>query len=218
MSDKKTQHVRDPDHGLVVFGGGNDPHQNETDHIAWRLLNVRSCRRRSKHECRRYCSQSDQAESWKIGRLDPAAEGGLPSGPMRGSFRAAFYLSLLRPLFLRACLWVEDALAEGRIEIEEKLGGYGVPYSIFKLKEPGSDPDNLGNLPAADARARLEKMAGVSDIVLELAAATVYLKEEGYGERAIKELRIRKPLKATKELIEKATDLLDDLGLPVASD
>ena len=73
-------------------------------------------------------------------------------------------------------------------------------------------------MPAADARARLEKMAGVSDIVLELAAATVYLKEEGYGERAIKELRIRKPLKATNELIEKATDLLDDLGLQVASD
>ena len=112
----------------------------------------------------------------------------------------------------------EDALAEGRIEIEEKLGGYGVSYSIFKLKEPCSDPDNLGSLPAADARARLEKMAGVSDIVLELAAATVYLKEEGYGERAIKELRIRKPLKATDKLIKKATDLLSDLELSVASD
>ena len=112
----------------------------------------------------------------------------------------------------------EDARAEGRIEIEEALGGYAVPYSIFKLKEPGSDPDNLGDLPAADASARLEKMKKVSDIVLELAAATVYLKEEGYGEQTTKELRIRKPLKATNELIEKATDLLHDLGLPVASD
>ena len=45
MSDKKTQRVRDPVHGLVVFGGGNDPHQNETDHIAWRLLNTREFQR-----------------------------------------------------------------------------------------------------------------------------------------------------------------------------
>ena len=112
----------------------------------------------------------------------------------------------------------EDARAEGRIEIEEALGGYGVPYSIFKLKDCGRDPDNLGGLPAADASARLEKMKKVSDIVLELAAATVYLKEEGYGERAIKELRIRKPLKATDKLIKKATDLLSDLELSVASD
>lgn len=112
----------------------------------------------------------------------------------------------------------EDALAEGRIEIEEKLGRYGVPYSIFKLKEPCSDPDNLGNLPAADARARLEKMAGVSEIVLELAATIIYLKEEGYGEPPIKELKTRKPLKATDKLIKKATDLLSDLQLSVASD
>ncbi len=45
MSDKETQRVRDPVHGLVVFGGGNDAHQNETDHIAWRLLNTREFQR-----------------------------------------------------------------------------------------------------------------------------------------------------------------------------
>ena len=112
----------------------------------------------------------------------------------------------------------EDARAEGRIEIEEALGGYGVPYSIFKLKDCGRMQTTWGGLPAADASARLEKMKKVSDIVLELAAATVYLKEEGYGERAIKELRIRKPLKATDKLIKKATDLLSDLELSVASD
>ena len=45
MSDKKTQRIRDPVHGLVVFGGGNDAHQNETDQIAWRLLNTREFQR-----------------------------------------------------------------------------------------------------------------------------------------------------------------------------
>ena len=45
MSDKKPQRIRDPVHGLVVFGVGNDPHQNETDRIAWRLFNTREFQR-----------------------------------------------------------------------------------------------------------------------------------------------------------------------------
>ena len=45
MSDKETQRVRDPVHGLVVFGGGNDRHQNETDRIAWWLINTREFQR-----------------------------------------------------------------------------------------------------------------------------------------------------------------------------
>ena len=107
----------------------------------------------------------------------------------------------------------EDARAEGRIEIAEEPGRYGVPYSIFKLRESGGDPDDLGDMSAAAARARMSKMARVSDIVLELAATIVYLKKD-YRERTIEELKIRKPLKATDPLIKKAADLLDDLGLP----
>ena len=106
-----------------------------------------------------------------------------------------------------------DAQAEDRIEIEEKLGRYDVPYSIFKLKESGDTPDNLGNLSAADARERLLKMAAASDIVLELAATIVHLRKEGYAEQTIEELKILKPLKATDGLIEKAKALLYDLGL-----
>ena len=45
MSGKETQRIRDPVHGLIVFGGGNDAHQNETDRIAWRLLNTREFQR-----------------------------------------------------------------------------------------------------------------------------------------------------------------------------
>ena len=45
MSNKNSQRIRDPVHGLVVFGGGNDAHQIETDHIAWRLLNTREFQR-----------------------------------------------------------------------------------------------------------------------------------------------------------------------------
>ena len=106
----------------------------------------------------------------------------------------------------------EDAHAEGRIEIEEELGRYGVPYSIFKVRESSGALEDLGSLSASSVRAQLKKMASVSDIVLELAATIEYLREEGYGEATMEELRIRKPLKATEQLIKKATDLLMDLG------
>ena len=105
-----------------------------------------------------------------------------------------------------------DAYAEGRIEITEESGRYGVLYSIFRRKELG-DPDNLGELAATDARERLQKMAKASDIVLELAAAIIYLKEVGYAEQTIKELKMRKPLKTTERRIEKAKTLLCALGL-----
>lgn len=40
MIDSKTWRIRDPVHGLIVFGDANDKEQNETDEIAWRLLNA----------------------------------------------------------------------------------------------------------------------------------------------------------------------------------
>ena len=40
MNDRETWRIRDPVHGLIVFGDGNDKAQNETDRIAWRLLNT----------------------------------------------------------------------------------------------------------------------------------------------------------------------------------
>ena len=39
-NNRRTQRIRDPVHGLIVFGGGTEPHRNETDLIAWRLLNT----------------------------------------------------------------------------------------------------------------------------------------------------------------------------------
>ena len=107
----------------------------------------------------------------------------------------------------------EDAEAEGQIEIEEKLGRYDISYLSFKQKEYVDDPDSLGELSAADARERLQKMAEASDTILELAAAIVYLTREGYAERPIEELKMRKPLKATDGRIDKARVLLRDLGL-----
>ncbi len=110
-----------------------------------------------------------------------------------------------------------DAQAEDRIEIKQKLGRYDVSYLSFKKKATDAYPDNLGELSAADARERLQKMADASDVVLELAATIVFLKENGYGDRPIEELKMRKPLKAAGGRIERARDLLYDLGLKEAA-
>ena len=40
MNSRETWRIRDSVHGLIVFGGGNDEEQNETDRIAWRLLDT----------------------------------------------------------------------------------------------------------------------------------------------------------------------------------
>lgn len=44
MSEAQKQRIRDPVHGLIVFGG-KDKHRSETDRIAWMLLNTREFQR-----------------------------------------------------------------------------------------------------------------------------------------------------------------------------
>jgi len=39
-NNKRTERIRDSVHGLIVFGGNGNPHQDETDKIAWDLLNT----------------------------------------------------------------------------------------------------------------------------------------------------------------------------------
>ena len=40
-----TQRIRDPVHGLILFGRNGDRRRDETDAIAWRLLNAREFQR-----------------------------------------------------------------------------------------------------------------------------------------------------------------------------
>jgi len=116
---------------------------------------------------------------------------------------------------------VNDARAEGWVDIEERTGRHGVPYAIFR-SVAGSDsdpPDCLGELPADQARDLLRRMKPVSDVVLELAATIVFLRDQwryfgkDKGRSPIEETKARKSLKATDERIEKALVLLRDLGL-----
>lgn len=113
-----------------------------------------------------------------------------------------------------------DARAEGRIEIEERPGRNGILYAIFHLKGGAKPPDRLGELSAVEVRPLLEKMTDVSDIVLELAATIVFLREDARyrdGDRAVEETKARKPFKAVGKRIDKAIALIAALGLEAES-
>ena len=114
---------------------------------------------------------------------------------------------------------LSDALAKKRMDVKEETGRYGVRYAKFTLKEnPSLDSAELRGLTDDIARRFIDRMKGASDVVLELAATIVFLRDEWdyYGKEKIDEIqetKSRKPLKATDNNIEKAIALLKDLCL-----
>lgn len=119
------------------------------------------------------------------------------------------------PYSLELAAGWENARADARISVEEEKTRHGTPYWVSSRCEEDEEPGFVDGLSPDDASWRLEKMAGDSDLVLELAAAFVFLREEGhYGAQTIEELKIRKPLTTRAHCyVTKARDLLTDLGL-----
>ena len=104
-----------------------------------------------------------------------------------------------------------DAHEERRIEIEERPGRHGVRYAIFTTSERAG---GVGALSRRDALGFVEKMVPCTDVIIELAATIIFLRDEtAYGEKAVAETKTRKSLKATAERIERAQSLLRELGL-----
>jgi uncharacterized protein YwgA len=104
----------------------------------------------------------------------------------------------------------DDAASLWYLEVEERPGFHSVPYTVFKVRPemPIIDDEKDGM-----RRSALAKMETYSALVLELAATAVYLKRNGFEQNCWNELRQRKPSKANPELISKAKDLVQRLGL-----
>ncbi|UYN94556.1 MAG: hypothetical protein KIT25_21390 [Enhydrobacter sp.] len=94
---------------------------------------------------------------------------------------------------------------------ERRSGARDVTYVVYSSKE--KQPKALGNLSQDRAKAALTSMASVSDVVLELAATMVFLRNNGYEKDFVDEVRERKPLKATEDRLRRAQDLIKELGL-----
>jgi uncharacterized protein YwgA len=103
----------------------------------------------------------------------------------------------------------DDAEFDGRLQMIERSGFREMPYTVFMTNEPA--PERLGNLSASKVRDLLAAMRRPSDIVLELAATIVYLRDRGAD--PVSEVKILKPHKATDQRIHQAQELIRQLGL-----
>lgn len=115
------------------------------------------------------------------------------------------------PFSTEVAIAADDAHDSGLLSLEEKPGHHSVPYVVFK------DTGSLQREHGIDLEARQKEVLGVTEkysaVVLELAATAHYLKTNGFGEDCWNELEKRKSLKATKPRLQKAKQLLIELGL-----
>ena len=135
-----------------------------------------------------------------------------------GNFGLWFTYHRYGPYCFELAGGLNDARAEGRIEVEERIGRHGVAYAIFRSTDSSKPLGQLGDLDSGRAIQLLELMKDISDIVLELAATIVFLRDEWdyYGKDrtdSVHETRKRKPLKATDGRISEAQQLLHELDL-----
>lgn len=104
-----------------------------------------------------------------------------------------------------------EAIEERRIEVDERTGQRYNRYRVFRTGERAG-----GALAADEARRIVGKLKRTTDLVLEIAATIVFLRDRGgYKEmkQAIAETRARKAQKVTEDRMERALALLRDLGL-----
>ena len=106
---------------------------------------------------------------------------------------------------------IDDAVDAGRLDVDKKYGYHEVPYAIYCTEEDA--PEELGELPASKVREILQVLSRHSALELEVASTSHYLREAGYGDAAIEEIKVRKPLKASGKRLERSLQLLHDLGL-----
>ena len=113
---------------------------------------------------------------------------------------------------------VADAEAFGLVD--EKFGRRqvdGARYSIFKLTAAGFEsPATIDRLNEAALGRCLQTFAGATVTVLELAATANWLAEEEDREEWQEALRRRKGPKVGGGRLDRALDLLRDVGLPPA--
>ncbi|SCX35015.1 hypothetical protein [Agrobacterium rosae] len=101
--------------------------------------------------------------------------------------------------------------------LDEKIAEtqFGASYSIFELapSKDGTQVDFVGEIPIESAKQYVKAMKSRTSVAIELAATIHWLKHEEKVDDWKKELKKRKPAKASQENMSEALRLLDELGL-----
>jgi uncharacterized protein YwgA len=151
-------------------------------------------------------------------------------GQIIGRIRMQKVVYLLEQLGLDGGFWfsyhhygpyseeLSDVL-DGLVKREKTVEEEQVPtengfYSIYRLRSsPTQVRASLGRLPWDRAKAAIQTMAAETSVVIELAATIYWLRMREKVADWKKELKIRKPSKASDPDIEKALALLGRLDL-----
>jgi uncharacterized protein YwgA len=114
---------------------------------------------------------------------------------------------------------VDDSVFLNEITEQVKRRVDGVPYSVFRLPERDTDKPTrmVGGLSTDQAAGAIKAMQGQDTTVLELASTIHWLTSVEGLKNWHKELVRRKGVKASESRIEKAVELLSQLGLPITS-
>lgn len=115
------------------------------------------------------------------------------------------------PFSTEVAIATDEAVAADRLLSDEKPGFHEVPYTLYTTAE--DSPEVLGNLTAKKATNKLKIMETYSALELEVASTIIYLRDIGYGDDAVEETKLRKPVKATDERVDRAWRLIHDLDL-----
>lgn len=95
----------------------------------------------------------------------------------------------------------------------ETAQSHGGKFSVFTTEAAFPSGDSVGSIDQPHLAELLRKMTSTSSVVIELAATIHWLKNAEKIELWEPTLKSRKPTKTTASNIEKATALLDELGL-----
>jgi len=108
--------------------------------------------------------------------------------------------------------WFADAFGLVR-ERRERRKSDGALYSVFELAEKGEEVPDLPE----EFRALANTLSKENSVILELAATAHWLSEVERVKDWKKEITLRKTWKVEEGRLEKALELLKELGLPPAA-
>lgn len=107
-----------------------------------------------------------------------------------------------------------QCLFSSELDEVSEITSFGTKFSVYKLKDPTvPHQKSCGDLEFGKAHSLIKKMKSTTSVVIELAATIHWLKEKEKVNDWKAELIKRKASKATTESIQKAEELLIDVGL-----
>lgn len=129
---------------------------------------------------------------------------------------ASYYYYNFGPFSDEIANGISDSKFVGSLhEVIENRMSDGSPFSIFKTRKPVEEIDSIGRLPVDDVAPLLDRFSKSNSTVLELAATIHWLSHVEKVPNWRDELVRRKGSKTKNGRMERAVELLSEIGVDV---